>query len=218
MQRVRTTTAASVLPAIKHAGTPGYFTEGVPGTTPATVPGQDWFNAIQEELIHLITYAGLTSDGTDLQQVRKAIEALVALNTPRNVFKAITSHSASEITRNTTDAGGLADRTYTLAGFAGAAGLDAAKMTHLVVDVIIHSQTNGDSAQHAYLKASTTSVSAYAAIGGFAHGDNRTVAVKARVYIPIFLGDEEVYLGIVNTLAQSTNRYFEYTIAGVIQR
>lgn len=80
MQRVTRSTAVAVLPAPPAgAGSPGYFTGGNPGTgTPATVPGFEWFNGVQEEIIAVIVAAGLTPDAGDLTQLRQAIAALVA--------------------------------------------------------------------------------------------------------------------------------------------
>lgn len=82
MQRVDTSTAAPTLPAQGAPGTPGYFTQGDPAApVPATVPGQDWFNAVQEELIALILAAGLTPDKPTLTQVRDAVRILAGVRT-----------------------------------------------------------------------------------------------------------------------------------------
>jgi hypothetical protein len=77
MNRVDTSTAVLSLPAQETPGDPGYFTKGNPGTgLPATVPGQDWFNAVQEELMAIIEGAGLTPDKADTDQVLEAINIL----------------------------------------------------------------------------------------------------------------------------------------------
>lgn len=77
MHRVDTLTAAAALPAANPAGTPGYFTQGdLPGGIPATVPGQDWFNSVQEELINLLDEAEITPDKDDNTQLFQAIMAL----------------------------------------------------------------------------------------------------------------------------------------------
>jgi hypothetical protein len=77
MNRVDTSTAVLSLPAQETPGNPGYFTKGNPGTgLPATVPGQDWFNAVQEELMAIIEAAGLTPDKANLNQVLEAINIL----------------------------------------------------------------------------------------------------------------------------------------------
>lgn len=63
MHRVDTSTAVPVVPANEPAGQPGYFSKGDPGAgQSATVPGKDWFNAVQEELVHVILQAGLALD------------------------------------------------------------------------------------------------------------------------------------------------------------
>lgn len=77
MQRVDTSTAVVELPAQNPAGTPGYFSQGNPSIgLPATVPGQDWFNIVQEELMAIILAAGLTPDKTTTNQVLQAIKQL----------------------------------------------------------------------------------------------------------------------------------------------
>ncbi len=84
MHRVDTTTAVASLPAVQAAGTPGFFTKGDPATPiPATIPGPDWFNMVQEELYYLVTQAGLTPDATkaDFTQVHEAIAAMLAAQT-----------------------------------------------------------------------------------------------------------------------------------------
>lgn len=76
MHRVDTSTAAPALPASDPAGTPGYFTKGSPGAgTLATVPGQDWFNAVQEELINVLVQSGITPDKADRTQLWAALVA-----------------------------------------------------------------------------------------------------------------------------------------------
>lgn len=81
MDRVRRATAISTLPAPPAGGTPGFFTPGNPGLgQPATVPGYEWFNAVQEELIALITRGGQTPANNDLVQVRRSLDRLFAGN------------------------------------------------------------------------------------------------------------------------------------------
>lgn len=78
MQRVRRSTAVAVQPAEPSGlGAPGFFTGGNPASGQgATVPGFEWFNMVQEELVALVLRAGLTLDPADQAQVRKAIERL----------------------------------------------------------------------------------------------------------------------------------------------
>jgi hypothetical protein len=78
MQRVTRSTAAPSLPSPPASpGPPGYFTGGDPlANVPPTVPGYEWFNGVQEELVGLLVRAGLTPDGADLAQVRKALDRL----------------------------------------------------------------------------------------------------------------------------------------------
>lgn len=83
MQRVTRSTAVAVLPAPPAgAGSPGYFTGGDPGSgTPATIPGYEWFNGVQEELMHVIETAGLSGSPTDHTKLFQAIQQLVAAGT-----------------------------------------------------------------------------------------------------------------------------------------
>jgi len=77
MQRVDTSTAAAALPTNDPNGTPGYFTKGDPvGGTPATVPGQDWFNSVQEEILAPILAAGMTPDKAVRSQLLAALKTL----------------------------------------------------------------------------------------------------------------------------------------------
>ncbi|MFN7305801.1 MAG: gp53-like domain-containing protein [Acetobacteraceae bacterium] len=75
MQRVNRSTAVATMPAPPAGGTPGFFTGGNPGAgQPATVPGYEWFNSVQEELIGLILRGGITPSNTDFAQVRKSLD------------------------------------------------------------------------------------------------------------------------------------------------
>ena len=77
MQRVNRASAVITLPAPPAGGTPGFFTAGNPGLgQPATVPGFEWFNGVQEELIALITRGGITASNADLAQVQKSLDRL----------------------------------------------------------------------------------------------------------------------------------------------
>jgi hypothetical protein len=67
MQRIIDTTAVATLPATPAlTGTAGYFTEGNPGTQPATLLRGWWVNMVQEELISILTAAGIAQDTTGL--------------------------------------------------------------------------------------------------------------------------------------------------------
>ncbi|MDO8706436.1 MAG: hypothetical protein Q7J84_15965 [Sulfuricaulis sp.] len=77
MHRVDTATAVAAPPAQNPVGAPGYFTQGSStGSPPATVPGQDFFNSVQEELIGTIVAAGLAPSKADNTQLLQAIIAL----------------------------------------------------------------------------------------------------------------------------------------------
>lgn len=77
MQRVNRSTAVAQLPAAPAGGKPGYFAKPDPvGGVPATNPGYEWYNAIQEELASVIEGAGLTLDGTKFNQAFQAIRRI----------------------------------------------------------------------------------------------------------------------------------------------
>lgn len=81
MHRVDTASAVLVQPDPEAAGTPGHFSKGDPvGGVPATAPGQDWFEAVQEELIAILTAFGVSPDTTkaDYGQIATALLANLA--------------------------------------------------------------------------------------------------------------------------------------------
>ncbi|MDA1379765.1 hypothetical protein PCI56_07710 [Plesiomonas shigelloides subsp. oncorhynchi] len=53
-----------------------FFTEGGPGVPP-TVPGGDWFNQITNELLNVLTAAGIDPSKTDDEQLLQAISMLI---------------------------------------------------------------------------------------------------------------------------------------------
>lgn len=78
MQRVKRSTAAVALPAPPAGGTAGYFAAPNPQGGPlATVPGYEWYNNVQEELLAVIEGSGLVASDTDRTQLRQAIQAMV---------------------------------------------------------------------------------------------------------------------------------------------
>lgn len=77
MQRIDHSTAVAVRPAPAAAGTPGYFTGGDPATgQKATVVTADFLNMVQEELIAILTAAGVVPDKASLSQVLTALQVL----------------------------------------------------------------------------------------------------------------------------------------------
>lgn len=112
MQRVNRASAVTTMPAPPAGGTPGFFTAGDPGLgQPATVPGFEWFNGVQEELIALITRGGITASNADLEQVRKSLDRLFGgAITTLSANATLTVDNAGEVLVNA--AGGA--RTITL--------------------------------------------------------------------------------------------------------
>jgi hypothetical protein len=91
MRRLANGTQISAQPAIPAAiGAPGFGTNGDPaGGLQASIFDADAYNALQEELIHVIEAGGLTPDGNSLSQLLAAIRAL----TPTAV--SVVSYTAS---------------------------------------------------------------------------------------------------------------------------
>lgn len=74
MQRVKRSSAVASLPAAPGGGTPGYFALPNPGGgVPATVPGYEWFNSIQEEICAVIAAAGIALDIANTGQLLAAL-------------------------------------------------------------------------------------------------------------------------------------------------
>ncbi len=75
MQRVKRSTAIATIPAPPAGGTPGFFTGGDPAAgLPATVPGYEWYNGVQEELCNAILDSGQTLDPANNSQLKYAIQ------------------------------------------------------------------------------------------------------------------------------------------------
>lgn len=78
MHRIDHPTAAAVMPTPAAPGTPGFFTNGSPSTgVPATIPGADWANAIQEEIAAVVEAAAIPLDKDNNSQLLAAIVALI---------------------------------------------------------------------------------------------------------------------------------------------
>lgn len=92
MRRVCTGSQVLSLPAPNAAvGTPGYFNVAAPGVgvTP-TVPGPDFFNILQEEIMAVLTAGGVAPDNTGAltNQLLTAIQTLarIKINAPLNLY------------------------------------------------------------------------------------------------------------------------------------
>lgn len=77
MHRVDTAGVAAALPAFTPVGaTAGYFEDLENGDPASTLVDRDWLNAIQEEIISVLTAAGITTAKGTNTQLRDAIRAL----------------------------------------------------------------------------------------------------------------------------------------------
>ncbi|MDE2106940.1 MAG: hypothetical protein KGL39_57530 [Patescibacteria group bacterium] len=82
MFQIDDSTAAAVEPTPAAAGTPGYFTDGNPALgIPATIVSADWLNSITDELIALLSAAGITPAKATRNQVLAAINYLIKAGT-----------------------------------------------------------------------------------------------------------------------------------------
>lgn len=75
MYRIDDSSAAATLPTPESAGAEGFFTEGVPGSVPATLARASWLNMIQEELRAIVVAGGLTPLKTTYNQVLLALRS-----------------------------------------------------------------------------------------------------------------------------------------------
>lgn len=77
MQRITDPSAASSLPASISTGSPGFFTNGNPTVgIAATIFTQDWGNGVQEELIAILTKAGVTPSIATNSQILAALTTM----------------------------------------------------------------------------------------------------------------------------------------------
>ncbi|HSH71532.1 MAG TPA: hypothetical protein VK974_00620 [Methylophilaceae bacterium] len=77
MQRMTRATAVAARPAAPAPGAPGYATGGNPGGVPATVPGYEWYNGIQETLMYIIEQMGLAGNHADDTLLYQAIKRMI---------------------------------------------------------------------------------------------------------------------------------------------
>lgn len=90
-------TAVAVMPTPEAAGTVGFWTEGNPGTgAPATLMRASFFNGLQQELLNILSAAGLTPSKTSYNQILTALNMRApAVGQARNVQALLTTASSS---------------------------------------------------------------------------------------------------------------------------
>lgn len=143
MHRVDTPTAAASLPAPEAPGAPGYFTKGnIGGGVPATEPGQDFFNMLQEEAANVVLGAGLTLDSTkqNYAQLYEAIK-IIAARGPSGLF-APHAQSAPDMTVRI-DPGHFFISTALISVAAQNSALITAPVTNPRIDRIVISSNDG---------------------------------------------------------------------------
>jgi hypothetical protein len=147
MHRIDTPTAASTLPSANPPGTAGYWINGNPSTgTPPTQADQDFFNAIQEELIAVLAAGGVTPVKGTYNQVLAAIKELIqqqigsyAIDTGAVNAYAITLNPPVTALTN-----GLTVRFKTLYANTGAAQLNVGPGLVAITDAEGNALTNGE--------------------------------------------------------------------------
>ena len=79
MQRIQAPGNVSTKPALtERTQSPGYFHHGDPANgQQATLVTADWLNMVQEELVAIVTAAGIALNAENTAQVRAAIEKLI---------------------------------------------------------------------------------------------------------------------------------------------
>ena len=83
MHRIDNPSAVQQIPTVAPVGRPGYFFNGDPRRGQvATQLDQDWFNATQEEIAHVIETAGIALDKARFDQLLLAILAHIRNNIP----------------------------------------------------------------------------------------------------------------------------------------
>lgn len=104
MQRVRRPGAVATLPAPPASSvTPGYFAAPDPQHgVPATTPGYEWFNAVQEAIMAVVEGEGLVASDTDNSQLYAAIKSIVSRSSPvvgnvRNLKMSVSAASATAV-------------------------------------------------------------------------------------------------------------------------
>lgn len=81
MYRIDDPSAAVALPEPEAAGREGYFTEGVPGVTEATLVRASFLNMLQEELRNIVLAAGIVPAKADYTQLLKALRSVGVFQT-----------------------------------------------------------------------------------------------------------------------------------------
>jgi microcystin-dependent protein len=77
MYRIDNASSVSAKPAVPAAGTPGYFSNGNPATAQEATIVEDWWcNQIQDEILTVITQAGLAPAKNDTTQLYQALNLL----------------------------------------------------------------------------------------------------------------------------------------------
>ena len=78
MQLYDDPTTVATPPVLPAPGTPGYFTDGVPGGQARTIVRGWWLNLVAQELVAVVVAAGITPARNVTSQVVTAIQSLIA--------------------------------------------------------------------------------------------------------------------------------------------
>lgn len=131
MYQIDSSGSVPAQPAPAAAGTPGWFTGGNPAVgQAATILDSDWFNALQAELIAVLTAASISPSKTANAQILAAIQALVgqqkgiAIFTSSGTFTATFTgvHYVSGTAGGGSGGGGGSNNISSAAGSCGSGG------------------------------------------------------------------------------------------------
>jgi len=87
MYRIDNSSAVPTMPAVGPAGTPGFFTDGNPAAAlEATIVDGWWCNILQEEILTVVTAAGIAPNKASHTQLYEALNTLYAGGTPVTGF------------------------------------------------------------------------------------------------------------------------------------
>jgi hypothetical protein len=115
-------TAVVALPTPAAPGTPGYFTDGNPGSgLQATILRADFMNSVMMELLNVITAAGITPSKTAYNQVLLAIQHLITVAAGTGTVTGVTGTAPITSTGGAAPAIGISAATDSSAGSMSAA-------------------------------------------------------------------------------------------------
>jgi hypothetical protein len=226
LYQVDVPSVASVLPTPAAAGTPGYFTDGNPGTgTPATILGADFMNMLMLELLAVLTAGGVTPSKVTYNQLLTAINNLIG-SSAGTAVTAIAAGTGVSVSR--------AGNTVTITNTGGAGGTATITLNVPAFLTIDHPSVTGTGAFTLGLSGvalpitsggtgATSAAGALAALGGMGGAgqvkqNGITMGANTTVYNTLTFTAPSpgriVAFGIVNSSSPTHNTFHQTTING----